>query len=57
MSTQTAVTDTRPIDPITGQPIGPLIQPGYYPGYRTLDQQKFWDAKTREVVLVSNCQV
>ena len=25
--------------------------PGYYPGYRTLDQQKFWDAKTREVVL------
>lgn len=26
-------------------------QPGYYPGYRTLSQQKFWDAKTREVVL------
>jgi hypothetical protein len=26
-------------------------QPGYYPGFRTLDQQKFWDAKTREVVL------
>ena len=24
---------------------------GYYPGFRTLDQQKFWDAKTREVVL------
>ena len=26
-------------------------QPGYYPGFRTLDQQKFWDAKTREVIL------
>ena len=26
-------------------------QLGYYPGFRTLDQQKFWDAKTREVIL------
>jgi hypothetical protein len=26
-------------------------QPGYYPGFRTLEQQNFWDAKTREVVL------
>ncbi|MBV9508370.1 MAG: gluconate 2-dehydrogenase subunit 3 family protein [Acidobacteriia bacterium] len=26
-------------------------QPGYYPGYRTLDQRKFWDAATRELVL------
>lgn len=26
-------------------------QPGYYPGFRTLDQKKFWDAKTREVVI------
>jgi hypothetical protein len=25
--------------------------PGYYPGFHTLDQQKFWDAKTRETVL------
>jgi hypothetical protein len=25
--------------------------PGYYPGYRTLDQQKFWDDATRQVVL------
>jgi Gluconate 2-dehydrogenase subunit 3 len=31
-------------------------QPGYYPGFRTLDQQKFWDANTREAILdrVSN---
>ncbi len=26
-------------------------QPGYYPGFSTLAQQKFWDAKTRQVVL------
>ncbi len=26
-------------------------QPGYYPGFRTLDQRKFWDAHTREVIL------
>jgi hypothetical protein len=28
-----------------------MAQPGYYAGYSTLAQQKFWDAKTREVVL------
>lgn len=44
-------TDMRPIDPRTRKPIGPLAQPGYYPGFSTLSQQKFWDAKTREVVL------
>jgi hypothetical protein len=43
--------ECRPTDPRTGRPIGPLAQPGYYPGYHTLDQQKFWDARTREVVL------
>ena len=26
-------------------------QPGYYPGFSTLKQQKFWDAKTRAVIL------
>ena len=25
-------------------------QPGYYPGYSTLDQRNYWDAATREVV-------
>ncbi len=25
--------------------------PGYYPGFRTLDQKKYWDATTRKVVL------
>ena len=43
--------DTRPVNPVTGQPIGPLAQPGYYPGFSTLSQQKFWDAKTRQVIL------
>jgi hypothetical protein len=26
-------------------------QPGYYPGFRTLDQQNYWDAATRKLVL------
>ncbi len=26
-------------------------QPGYYPGFETLSQRKFWDAATRDVVL------
>jgi len=51
MSVQTAKVDTRPVDPHTGKPIGPLAQPGYYPGFSTLSQQKFWDAKTRAVIL------
>jgi hypothetical protein len=51
MSSQLSKVDTRPIDPNTGLPIGPMAQPGYYPGYSSLKQQKFWDAKTREVIL------
>jgi len=43
--------DDRPYDPRTKKPIGPLRQPGYYPDFSTLAQQKFWDAKTREVIL------
>jgi hypothetical protein len=41
----------RPYDPHTQEIIGPLGQPGYYPNFSTLAQQKFWDAKTREVIL------
>jgi Gluconate 2-dehydrogenase subunit 3 len=40
-----------PYNPETNQPIGPVEQPGYYPGYRTMDQQSFWDAATRRTVL------
>ncbi len=43
--------EKRPVDPQTGTPLGPFAQPGYYPGFSTLRQKKFWDAKTREVVL------
>ncbi|MBV9297847.1 MAG: gluconate 2-dehydrogenase subunit 3 family protein [Verrucomicrobia bacterium] len=41
----------RPADPKTGKPLPPREQPGYYPGFSTLNQQKFWDAATREKVL------
>lgn len=51
MNSQTAKVDTRPVDPRTGKPIGPMAQPGYYPRFSTLSQRQFWDAKTREVVL------
>lgn len=39
-----------PFDRITGKEICDLRQPGYYPGYRTLGQQKSWDSATRQVV-------
>ena len=51
MKSQNAEADMRPVDPNSGEPIGPMAQPGYYPGFSTLRQQKFWDAKTREVIL------
>ena len=40
-----------PLDPRTGRPLSPRAQPGYYPGFSTLAQQRFWDAATRAVVL------
>lgn len=47
---QNAERARRPIDPLTNEPLEPLAQPGYYPGFSTLAQQSFWDAATREVV-------
>jgi hypothetical protein len=41
----------------TGRAIPPVAQPGYYPGFRTLDQQAFWDEATRKVVLARVEQV
>jgi hypothetical protein len=38
-------------DPATGKPLPQREQPGYYHGYQTLRQQKFWDQATRDVVL------
>jgi hypothetical protein len=49
--------ENLPTDPHTGRPIGPLAQPGYYPGYHTLDNRDFWDAKTRDVVLARVLEV
>jgi hypothetical protein len=43
--------DLRVIDPTTSIEIEPMEQPGYYPGFSTLDQQKYWDEATRNVVL------
>jgi gluconate 2-dehydrogenase subunit 3-like protein len=38
------------IDPDTGKRMDPVKHPGYYPGYSTMSQKKFWDAATRTVV-------
>lgn len=51
LTTKPARVETRPVDPRTGRPIAPMAQPGYYPGFSTLRQQKFWDAATRKVIL------
>jgi hypothetical protein len=40
-----------PYDTNTGKRIGPLKQPGYYPGFNLLMQKNFWDAATRELIL------
>jgi hypothetical protein len=37
-------------DPKTGVPLPPREQPGYYPGFSTLKQKKYWDSATRKVV-------
>ncbi len=37
-------------DPATGAALGERQQPGYYPGFQTLSQQKYWDEATRKVV-------
>jgi hypothetical protein len=37
-------------DPATGAALPQREQPGYYPGFSTLSQKKYWDAATRKVV-------
>lgn len=41
----------RPVDPRTHDPLPRRAQPGYYPGFSTLAQERFWDAETRRVVV------
>jgi hypothetical protein len=36
--------------PATGTPLPKREQPGYYPGYSTLKQKRYWDAATRRVI-------
>lgn len=48
---QTPHLDRLPIEPTTGIPFPPRAQPGYYPGFSTLAQQRYWDEATRSVVL------
>ena len=40
-----------PLDPANGRPLTTPEQPGYYPGYSTLNQRGFWDVATRSVVM------
>ena len=42
--------DRRPLD-AHGRSLPQREQPGYYPGFSTLAQQKFWDEATRRKVL------
>jgi hypothetical protein len=43
--------DRQPLDPKSGQPLPQREQPGYYPGFSTISQQKFWDEATRRKIL------
>lgn len=43
--------DRRPLDPETKRPLVQRDAPGYYPGFSTLGQQKFWDEATRRKIL------
>jgi hypothetical protein len=38
-------------EPITGKRLEAKISPGYYPDFSTLDQQNYWDAATRKLIL------
>ena len=42
--------DLRITDPSSGMAIDPGTQPGYYAGYSTMGQRKFWEKATRDVV-------
>jgi hypothetical protein len=43
--------DRRPKDASSGKPLPQREQPGYYAGFSTLAQQKYWDEATRRKVL------
>jgi hypothetical protein len=43
--------DRRPLETHTGIPQRQTEHPGYYPGFSTLGQKKFWDEATRRKIL------
>ena len=43
--------DRRPLNAKTNRPLLQREQPGYYPGFSTLGQKRFWDEATRRKVL------
>ncbi len=50
-ASSTAAGHREPLtNPVSGQPLAPKDTPGYYTGFSTLSQGKYWDAATREVV-------
>src|ERR1035437_7785658 len=51
MNLEVPHTALLPVDPESGEPIMPRLQPGYYCGFSTLSQKAFWDDATRKVVL------
>lgn len=44
-------TSLLPRNASTGEPLVPVEQPGYYPGYSTLSQKSYWDQATRDLVV------
>jgi hypothetical protein len=45
------MSERKPLtDPATGAALPKREQPGYYPGFSTLKQKRYWDATTRGVV-------
>ncbi len=50
MGDTTTGEELLPLDPTTKQPLKPSKQPGYYRGFSTLSQKRFWDAATRHLI-------
>jgi len=46
-----ADTSLLPRNVVSGEPLPPTEQPGYYPGYSTLSQRAYWDQATRDLVV------
>lgn len=50
MSTEIKTERLPVTDALMGKPLLPKQQPGYYPGFSTMAQERFWDVATRLVV-------